>query len=498
MSVKMENTYDVIVVGAGISGLLAALTLSKHGKSVMVLEKRQHVGGNCNSYMVDGFQVDTGPHAITHLAVGPLKRLMDNYFDYVPVFEDHGYYYVRTEHSFVKLPSNIKEFMTFDVLSKKDRLVLTPAITKVLTLSTFGVDLSGQSVYETLPRTLSKDAYDFVNTVSYFLSGKSMKEMSIHRILTGSNFIRDSVTQEHFENIVGKNEDPQKTESILRSILPSNLHASLHARLNSSFAPAVPLKTVSRPLTYIGRLATNRVTDPQGYPRKGLKSVLDAVLYSLPKTVGIKTECEVKCILVEDGRVVGVEADEMYYADMVIYTGFAKDLPSVIDDLQKSYIDDLNGIAQTKSLTIWLGLGERLREFNYIGSEVWFKDNPYWAMPISNYDSSLAPKDEQLVGFAFVIDEKKSEKSETKKAYETIYCAIPNIEEHVVMQHEQITIPEKAAVTIDGKFADIRTPIKNLYLAGTDTDSRSMGITRAAHSIVEMLGILNEDGNLHQ
>jgi phytoene dehydrogenase-like protein len=110
----------------------------------------------------------------------------------------------------------------------------------------------------------------------------------------------------------------------------------------------------------------------------------------------------------------------MYYADMVIYTGFAKDLPSVIDDLPKAYIDDLNGIVRTRSLTIWLGLDRRLREFNYIGSEVWFKDNPYWAMPISNYDSSLAPEDKQLVGFAFVIDEKKSEESETKKAYEII------------------------------------------------------------------------------
>jgi phytoene dehydrogenase-like protein len=251
----MEKKYDAIVVGAGISGLLAALTLSKHGKRVLVLEKSRHVGGNCNSYTIDGFQVDTGPHAITHLVVGPLKRLMDNYFDHTPVFEDHGYYYVRTENSFVKLPSNLKEFMTFDVLSKKDRLVLTPAITKVLTLSTFGVDLSKQSVYESLPRTLSKDACDFVDTISYFLSGKSMKEMSIHRILTGSSFIRDSVTQEQFENLVGKNEKPQQTESILRSILPSNLHASLQARLNSSFASSNPLKNVSSPLTSIGRLA---------------------------------------------------------------------------------------------------------------------------------------------------------------------------------------------------------------------------------------------------
>ena len=89
--------YDVIIVGGGISGLLSALTLSKHGKKVLLLEKDEAVGGNCNSYMVDGFLVDTGPHAITHLREGPLRRLMDEYFTYMPFFVDYGHYYVRTE-----------------------------------------------------------------------------------------------------------------------------------------------------------------------------------------------------------------------------------------------------------------------------------------------------------------------------------------------------------------------------------------------------------------
>ena len=122
----------------------------------------------------------------------------------------------------------------------------------------------------------------------------------------------------------------------------------------------------------------------------------------------------------------------------------------------------------SKSLTIWLGLEKELPEFNYIGSEIWFKDFAYWAMPISNYDPSLAPNDKQLIGFSFVIDNKSDDK-EIKKAYDTIFRAHPNIEKHIEMHHEQITIPEKAAVTIDGKFADIRTPVLNLYIAGTDT-----------------------------
>lgn len=481
--------YDVIVIGAGVSGLLASLTLSKHGKRVLVLEKEQHLGGNCTSYMVDGYQVDTGAHAITHLIEGPLPRLMDNYFDFLPVFEDYGHYYVRTENVFTKIPSNLKDFVTFDVLPRKDRLILSQTLTKALTLSSFGIDLSDQSVYDFLPKYLSKDTYDFVDTISGFLSGKSMKDTSAQRILSGSSFVRDSITQEQFDAMIGKFEPKkrQSTESILSSILPYHLHASLQARVDK----------VARPFTSLERLATNKVNYSQGYPRKGLKALLNAILYSLPETVDIKTECKVKSILVQDEKVYGVEADEIYPAKLVIHTGFATSLPKLIKDLPQAYKEELKGIVHTKSLTIWLGLKQELPEFNYTGSEIWFKDFAYWAMPISNYDPSLAPKDRQLVGFSFVIDANKPEEHELKKAYDTIFRALPNIEKYIDMQHEQIMIPEKAAVTINGKFADIRTPVKNLYIAGTDTDRRSMGITRASYSIIELLKILNEDGNLH-
>jgi phytoene dehydrogenase-like protein len=316
-----------------------------------------------------------------------------------------------------------------------------------------------------------------------------MTETSADRVLYGSNFVRDSITQEQFDSMIGKLElkKRQSTESILASILPYHLHASLQSRMTK----------VTQPFTSLERLATNDVNNSQGYPRKGLKALLNAILYSMPETVEIKSECEVKAILVEDGKVLGVEADEIYTSELVIYTGFATQLPNLIKDLPSDYTKDLSKIVHSKSLTIWLGLKEQLPEFNYIGSEIWFKDFAYWATPISNYDPSLAPKNKQLVGFSFVIDENSDDEKALKKAYEIIYRAVPGIEKHIDMQHEQIMIPEKAAVTINGKFADIRTPIQNLYVAGTDTDRRSMGITRAAYSIIELLKILNEDGNLH-
>jgi all-trans-retinol 13,14-reductase len=62
--------------------------------------------------------------------------------------------------------------------------------------------------------------------------------------------------------------------------------------------------------------------------------------------------------------------------------------------------------------------------------------------------------------------------------------------------HYQIIIPEKAAVTINGFIAGQRSPIANLYLAGTDTDNRSMGVTRAAYSVLELLRVMKEDKKL--
>ncbi len=39
--------YDYIVVGAGLSGVVLARSLAESGKRILLLEKRNHIGGNC-------------------------------------------------------------------------------------------------------------------------------------------------------------------------------------------------------------------------------------------------------------------------------------------------------------------------------------------------------------------------------------------------------------------------------------------------------------------
>lgn len=58
--------HDVIIIGAGLSGLSAALRLAMFGKKVLLLEKHFVVGGLNSFYAKKGRKFDVGLHALTN------------------------------------------------------------------------------------------------------------------------------------------------------------------------------------------------------------------------------------------------------------------------------------------------------------------------------------------------------------------------------------------------------------------------------------------------
>ena len=53
----MKEHYDVILVGAGLFNAVLAHRLNAQGKSVLILEKRYHIAGNCYTYEQDNIDV---------------------------------------------------------------------------------------------------------------------------------------------------------------------------------------------------------------------------------------------------------------------------------------------------------------------------------------------------------------------------------------------------------------------------------------------------------
>lgn len=72
---RAEQAWDVIVVGAGISGLSAAAWLTKKGYRVLVLEGRRRLGGRVWSERSLGFPVDLGGSWIHEATGNPITAL---------------------------------------------------------------------------------------------------------------------------------------------------------------------------------------------------------------------------------------------------------------------------------------------------------------------------------------------------------------------------------------------------------------------------------------
>lgn len=119
----MEN-YDVIIIGAGFCGSTLAEQFASDGKKVLILEKRNHIGGNMYEDYENGERVHRyGPH-IFHTS-------KEHVFDYLKQFGDWFFYEHRVlgkiDGKLVPIPFNFKSlellFDSNDVNEIKEKLL---------------------------------------------------------------------------------------------------------------------------------------------------------------------------------------------------------------------------------------------------------------------------------------------------------------------------------------------------------------------------------------
>lgn len=116
----MMGQYDVIVIGAGISGAVIAERYASRDKKVLVIEKRNHIGGNCfDYYNEDGILVSKYGAHIFHTN-------FEDVWKYVNQFSEFNSYVHRVltvvEKKLVPVPVNITTVNSIFGLSIQNEL----------------------------------------------------------------------------------------------------------------------------------------------------------------------------------------------------------------------------------------------------------------------------------------------------------------------------------------------------------------------------------------
>lgn len=71
-----RGKYDVVIIGSGIGGLIAACYLINHNLSVLVVEQHDKPGGCCTSFEMNGYRFDVGVHYLGSVKRGVLSKIL--------------------------------------------------------------------------------------------------------------------------------------------------------------------------------------------------------------------------------------------------------------------------------------------------------------------------------------------------------------------------------------------------------------------------------------
>lgn len=146
--------YDYLIVGAGLFGAIFAHEAKKSGKKVLVIDRRDHIGGNIYTKEVEGIQVHQYGAHIFHTSDKEV-------WDYIQQFAEFNRYtnspVARYKDELYNLPFNMNTFSKMwgvrtpaEAKEIIQRQIKEAGITEPKNLEEQAISLVGKDIYEKL------------------------------------------------------------------------------------------------------------------------------------------------------------------------------------------------------------------------------------------------------------------------------------------------------------------------------------------------------------
>lgn len=151
----MSKKYDFLIVGAGLFGATCAYELTKSGFTVLVIDKRNHVGGNCYTENKCGINVHKYGAHIFHCNDSYLWEYINSFakfnnFINSPIADFNGerYHLPFNMNTFCEMWNDVKT--PDDAKNKIDEEIKKYGVENPTNLEEQAISLVGKSIYEKL------------------------------------------------------------------------------------------------------------------------------------------------------------------------------------------------------------------------------------------------------------------------------------------------------------------------------------------------------------
>ena len=258
-------TKPVVVIGAGIGGLSAAIRLAAAGHQVVVLEQNAAVGGKMSEIREAGFRWDTGPSVIT------MRHVLEDLF--------------------ASAGCRLQDYLTLEALEPITRYFYPDG-------TVFDCSRELPKMIDQIRAWDERDVEGYLNYLAY--------AARLHRI-TGSVFIYDQPpTLASFAQVAPRDMLSVDAWRTMQGAIEGFVHSPQLRQLLGRFGTYVGASPYRAPAT-LNVIAHVELNEGVWYPRGGIYAIARA-LERLAGEMGvdIRTQCGVKQIVVENGEARGV------------------------------------------------------------------------------------------------------------------------------------------------------------------------------------------------